>query len=155
MNQVFIFFLFLVYITFTHTDTHADNPLIEAINANDKDRVKALLSEGSINVNDRGGGKFLPVELAFIKGDTEIVKMLIGVGGDAEVLREVTEKFLVSSGADIKAIRSLDEEHRASLHKEVMKLIRRQINPKVAETSNTIDFQHYRRFRNACQIIFN
>ena len=162
--KVLIFFLFLLYITFAQTDVQADTQadtqdnrlLREAIEANDIGRVKTLLSKDNSNVNSPGDGKANPVELAIIMGNVEIAKVLIGAGGDAEVLHEVTIKILLSMGADEKALRSLKKEHFASLHAEVMKAIRGQINAgKVEENSNVIDFNHQLRFRNACQIIFD
>ena len=60
--------------------------LVSAIFANDSSRIRELVEQGEINVNDRGFFSFPPLLRAVVYGKLEALKALIEVGADRNAL---------------------------------------------------------------------
>ncbi len=59
--------------------------LVHAIFSNDSSRIRDLVEQGEVDVNDKGFFSFPPLLRAALYGKTEALKILLEVGADRNV----------------------------------------------------------------------
>jgi len=59
--------------------------LVHAIFANDSSKIRALVEEGGVNVNDKGFFNLPPLLRAALYGKSEALKVLIEFGADKNI----------------------------------------------------------------------
>ena len=60
--------------------------LVSAIFANDSSKIRQLVEQGEVNVNDRGFFSFPPLLRAAVYGKSEALTVLLEVGADRNAL---------------------------------------------------------------------